>query len=339
MSSVFAPAGPAAAWIAEAGGWLFAGGALIFIGVMGLLALSLRDGAGRVRRGLWLVGGGLVFPTVVLSALLVYAFAGMERLGRPAAADAMVVTVVGHMWWWELRYRDPANGGEIVLANELRLPVGRQVRLGLESADVIHSLWVPALAGKVDLVPGRVNHLVVQADAPGVFRGPCAEYCGDQHARMELRVAAMPPAEFDAWLAAQALPARPPADALQARGRQAFVEQRCAVCHVVRGAPDAGAQASAPAGRPSPSPELAPPPGPDRPLTVGPEQLPTVGPDLTHVGSRLSLGAGILPNNRANLAAWIRGVQHLKRGARMPSFDTLDAATLEALAAYLESLK
>ena len=315
MTSVLSPAGPAAAWIAEAGWLLFGGGALIFVFVMTLLALSLRDGAGRVRRGVWLVGGGFVFPAVVLSALLVYAFAGTARLGRPAPPDAMVVSVVGHMWWWEVRYRDPVDGREVVLANELRLPVGRKVRLGLESADVIHSLWVPALAGKVDLVPGRVNHLVVQADAEGVYGGPCAEYCGEQHARMELRVAAMPPAGFDAWLAAQALPARAPGDALQSRGREVFVEQRCVACHTVRGA------------------SVEPPPGP----LPGPP--PTVGPDLTHVGSRLTLGAGTLPNSRANLAAWIRGVQHVKRGARMPSFETLDAPTLQALAAYLEGLK
>jgi len=315
MTSVLSPAGPAAAWIADASWLLFGGGALIFVLVMTLLALALRDDAGRVRRGLWLVGGGFVFPAIVLSALLVYAFAGTARLGRAAPADAMVVTIVGHMWWWEVRYREPAGGREVVLANELRLPVGRPVRLALESADVIHSLWVPALAGKVDLVPGRVNHLVVQADAEGVFGGPCAEYCGEQHARMELRVAAMSVAAFDAWLKAQALPARQPADALQARGRQAFIDQRCVVCHTVRGLPEWPAPGAPPA------------------------DVPTVGPDLTHVGSRLSLGAGRLPNGRAHLAAWIRGVQHLKRGARMPSFDALDAATVDALAAYLESLE
>ena len=315
MTSVLSPAGPAAAWIADASWLLFVGGAAIFLFVMTLVVLSLRDGAGRVRRGLWLVGGGLVFPAVVLSALLVYAFGGMARLGQPAPADAIVVSVVGHMWWWEVRYRDPRDGRDVVLANELRLPVGRKVRLGLESADVIHSLWVPALAGKVDLVPGRVNHLVVQADAAGVFGGPCAEYCGEQHARMELRVAALPAAEFDAWLAAQALPAREPGDALQARGREAFVEQRCVACHAVRGLPEAQGRSA---------------------LL---ERHPTVGPDLTHVGSRMSLGAGALPNSRDNLAAWIRDVQHVKRGARMPSFEALDAPTVQALAAWLESLK
>jgi cytochrome c oxidase subunit 2 len=132
---------------------------------------------------------------------------------------------------------------------------------------------------------------------------------------MELRVAALPAAEFDAWLVAQALPAREPGDALQVRGRQAFVEQRCVACHAVRGLPEAQ--------------------GPGALI----ERSPTVGPDLTHVGSRMTLGAGALPNSRDNLAIWIRDVQHVKRGARMPSFDALDVPTVQAMAAWLESLK
>ena len=113
--------------------------------------------------------------------------AASARLGQPPPAGAIVVGITGHMWWWEVRYRDPAGGAEIVLANELRLPVGREVVLGLTSADVIHSVWVPSLAGKADATPGRVNQLVVRADRPGIYRGPCAEYCGEQHARMTCR--------------------------------------------------------------------------------------------------------------------------------------------------------
>jgi cytochrome c oxidase subunit 2 len=164
-------------------------------------------------------------------------------------------------------------------------------------------------------VPGRVNHLVVQADGEGVFGGPCAEYCGEQHARMELRVAALSAPDFDAWLAAQARPARQPADELQSLGRRAFLEHRCVACHAVRGVADAQA----------PGALL--------------ERSPTVGPDLTHVGSRMTLGAGALPNSRDNLARWVGDVQHVKRGARMPSYDAIDASTLQALAAWLESLK
>jgi len=327
-ASVLAPAGPFAAWIAEAGWLLFAAGALIFVFVMVLLALALRRGAGPVRHGLWIVGGGLVFPVVVLSALLAYSLSLSVRLTQPPPADAIVVGITGHMWWWEVRYRDPAGGRDIVLANELRLPLGRKVVLGLSSADVIHSLWVPALAGKVDLVPGRVNHLVIAADTVGIYRGPCAEFCGEQHARMELVVVAQPEAEFDSWLAAQAMPAAAPAEALQARGRAAFIDQRCVACHTVR--ESSGVRLGA---------IVAPAPAAVAPGRATLDPSATLGPDLTHVGSRLTLGAGTLPNNRGTLVAWISDVQHFKRGARMPSFDSLDPATLQALAAYLESLK
>lgn len=296
-ASVLAPAGPDAAWIAQASWLLFVGGALIFAGVMALVALALRRGGRPLHARRWVIGGGVVFPVLVLSALLAYDLAGSARLNR-APADALQVSITGHMWWWEVRY------GAVVTANELRLPVGRPVRLGLTSADVIHSVWIPALAGKVDMVPGRVNRLVVTATRAGTFRGPCAEFCGEQHARMQLHVVALPPAEFDAWLARQAEPARAPADALQARGRDAFVARRCVACHSVRGLSES-----------------------DR------------GPDLTHVGSRAQLGAGTLRNDRAALMAWIAEVQRLKAGARMPSFGHVEAREVEAMAAYLAHLQ
>ena len=308
-SPVLWPAGPAAQSIAVIGWVLFIGAALIFAGVMLLLARALqqRETPRRVRPALWLIGGGVVFPAVVLSALLGWSVALSARLAEPAPPGAMVVSVTGHMWWWEVRYRDPASGADVVLANELRLPVGRKIVVGLNSADVIHSFWVPALAGKVDAVPGRVNQLVFSASEAGVFRAPCAEYCGQQHARMALHVVAQPQAEFDRWLAAQAQPAAEPVSALQRQGQQAFVAQRCVVCHTVRGLGVAGGSMAA--------------------------------PDLTHVGSRLHLGAGTLRNDSGALAAWIADVQHLKPGARMPSYNALDAPTLQALGAYLAHLQ
>jgi cytochrome c oxidase subunit 2 len=307
-SSVLWPAGAAAQSIAVVGWVLFIGAGLIFAGVMVLLASSLqkREPVRRVRPALWLIGGGVVFPAVVLSAVLAWSIALGARLAEPAPPDAMVVSVTGHMWWWEVRYRDPAGGADVVLANELRLPVGRTIVVGLNSADVIHSFWVPALAGKVDAVPGRVNQIVFSATEPGVFRGPCAEYCGQQHARMALHVVAEPHAEFDRWLAAQARPAAEPVTQLQHLGRQAFVEQRCVACHTVRGLSQ----------------------------SAGPH-----APDLTHVGSRLYLGAGTLGNDAGAMVAWITSVQHLKPGARMPSFNALDAPTLRALGAYLGHLQ
>ena len=306
-ASVLWPAGPTAQSIAVIGWVLFIGAALVFAGVMALLAAALRRRASprRLRPALWLIGGGVVFPALVLSALLGWSIALSVRLAQPAPPGALLVSVTGHMWWWEVRYRDAASGADVVLANELRLPVGRAVVVGLNSADVIHSFWVPALAGKVDAVPGRVNQLVLTAGKGGVFHAPCAEYCGQQHARMALRVVAQPQADFERWLAAQALPAAQPHTPLQQQGRRAFVEQRCVACHAVRG------------------------------LTDGAK----LGPDLTHVGSRLSLGAGTLRNDPGAMIAWIAGVQHLKPGARMPSFDALDAPTLQALGAYLAHLQ
>lgn len=309
-ASVLWPAGPAAQSIAVIGWVLVIGGALIFAGVMALLAQALRrrETPRRVRPALWLIGGGVVFPVVVLSGLLGWSVALSARLAPTVPPGALVVSVTGHMWWWQVRYRDPASGADVVLANELRLPVGRSVVVGLNSADVIHSFWVPALAGKVDAVPGRVNRLVFSASEPGVFRAPCAEYCGRQHARMALQVVAQPQAEFDRWLAGQAQAAAEPATPLQHQGRQAFVAHRCVACHTVRGLAETSVGA-------------------------------TLGPDLTHVGSRLTLGAGTLVNDPGALAAWIAGVQHYKPGARMPSFDAIDAPTLQAIGAYLAHLQ
>jgi cytochrome c oxidase subunit 2 len=185
----------------------------------------------------------------------------------------------------------------------------------VSSGDVIHSFWVPALAGKVDTVPGRLHGMTLQADRAGVYRAQCAEYCGEQHARMALHVVAQPPAEFQAWLAAQARPASnggvevsPEHRAVIEQGRRAFVEQRCAACHTIRGVGTG----------------------------IGAAGL---GPDLTHIGSRLYLGAGVLRNRPGALAAWVADPHSVKPGVRMPASADIDGATLRALAAYLEQLK
>lgn len=281
--------------------------------VLVLLALALAGvwrGADtrRAWRG-WILGLGLLLPVLVLGSLLV---AGLQRLaGESAAAprDALLVGVTGRLWWWDLRLHPDDGGAPVPLANELVLPAGRPVRLALASEDVIHALWIPALGVKLDLVPGRLQHLLLRIDRPGRWSAPCAEFCGEAHAGMVLQVRALPPREFGAWLENQRRDARAPATAQQQAGRAQFLALRCDACHTVRGV----AQAT-----------LAPPDG---------------GPDLTHLASRPRLGAGTLANDAAGRRAWITGVQHLKPGARMPAHPQLDGPALDALVAYLGSLE
>lgn len=299
-------AGPAAQAIADIGWVLFAGGAAIFMGVMLLLAWSLRRRPDAVRPMLWVIGGGVLFPGVVLAALMAWSLPMAPEWKPVPPPGALVIGVTGRMWWWEVRYRDPSTGREIHTANEIHIPTGQPVYLAVASADVIHSFWVPQLGGKMDMVPGRMQHLLLSAERPGVYRGQCAEYCGEQHAHMALHVVAQPPEAFAAWLAAQAQPAAAALPtARQSQGRSAFAAQRCEACHSVRG-------------------------------VTGDSRL---GPDLTHVGSRLYLGAGTLPNTVQGRVDWMARVQQLKPGARMPSFGHLDAETRTAIADWLGSLK
>ncbi|WP_298927341.1 c-type cytochrome [uncultured Ramlibacter sp.] len=298
-------AGPVAGRIADLGWLLLGGGALIFLFVMVLLALALRQRRGRMQPLVWVLGGGVLFPAVVLSALFFWALPLAPVARQAPPPGALHITVTGRMWWWELRYAAEGAHGEFLAANEVRIPVGRPVWLALAADDVIHSFWVPQLAGKIDMVPGRMQHLLLEADRPGIYRGQCAEFCGEQHARMALQVVALPPADFESWRQAQLLPAPQAVTPLQQRGQQVFLAKRCDACHTVRG-------------------------------ITGDAQL---GPDLTHVGSRLQIGAGTLANSPQALAQWIAHVQDIKHGARMPSYDRLDAASLDALAHWLGSLQ
>jgi cytochrome c oxidase subunit 2 len=211
------------------------------------------------------------------------------------------VDVIGRQYWWEVRYLDRG----VVTANEVHIPAGRAVRLRLTSADVIHSFWVPQLAGKLDLIPGQTNTLWIEADAPGIYRGQCAEFCGVQHARMALHVVAVPPEQFGAWLEASRGPAPPPADALARRGQELFFSRACAACHAVRGTDADG----------------------------------SAGPDLTHLMRRQWIAAGTLRNTPENLADFITDAQGIKRGSSMPSFSELDPESLRALIAYLTTLE
>ncbi|EJE51753.1 cytochrome c oxidase, subunit II [Acidovorax sp. CF316] len=307
---VLSPAGPAAQAIAEISWVLLIGATVLFVGTMALLAWALvrrrRDGEVVLRPLWWLAGGGLVLPVLVLTALFFYSLHRAPPWKAVPPADALVVSVTGRMWWWEIRYRDPVSGADIVTANELRLPVGRPVYLGLSSLEVIHSLWIPELGGKMDMVPGRVNHLLLQASRAGVYRGQCAEFCGEAHARMALHAVAMPQAEFDAWLAGQARPAvvaNSPA-ALQA-GRAVFEGQKCFVCHTVRGVAEGS----------------------------------RLGPDLTHVGGRLFIASGTLRNGPVEMKQWLSQVHEVKPGARMPSYARLSQGEMDALVQWLGALK
>jgi cytochrome c oxidase subunit 2 len=290
---VLDPHGPSAAQIASIAWILFIGGGAIFVLVLALTTWAMLARPMWLSRESFIVGAGIVFPVLVLSALLVYA---LSRIPHNAAAPELRIEVTGEQWWWRVRYLDAAGGNDFVTANEIRIPAGRAVELSLVSADVIHSFWVPSLAGKVDLLPGRSTRLHLTADRPGVYRGQCAEYCGGPHAKMAFHVIAETPEGFEAWRKNQRRPA--------AAGNALFAA-RCATCHTVRGTSAAG----------------------------------TLGPDLTHVGSRMSLGAGTLPNNEGTLAGWIASSQHIKPGNLMPSFKDLTGEELRALAIYLEALK
>jgi cytochrome c oxidase subunit 2 len=256
---------------------------------------------GESGETLFVVVGGLAVPALVLAGMTILT---ARTLGAIAAspAPALTVEVIGHLWWWEVRY--PAQ--ELTTANEIHIPVGQPVEVRLSSPDVIHSLWVPQLMGKMDLVPGQENVLTLQADHAGAYRGQCAEYCGLQHSRMAFLVVAEPPEAFAGWLRAQAQPAVQPTDAFLAQGAQAFAREGCIGCHVIR-------------------------------YGTGPVGT-AVGPDLTHVGSRRTLAAGTLPNTLGHMAGWIGNPQALKAGNYMPTLP-LAPDSLRALAAYLESLE
>ena len=317
LQSVLHPAGADAAIIHQFTWVLFVGGTLIFVFVMALLALAMRRQARPIRPAIWIFGAGIAFPVVVLTALLAWSTWRSAQLAPQTSHDAMTISVTGKMWWWEVRYRDPATNREIITANEIHIPVGESVYLGMTASDVIHSLWVPALAGKRDMIPGRVTGLTLRADKAGVYRGQCAEYCGEQHARMAFHVIALPRAEFDAWLARQAGPALPADTTVLQRGREAFLAQQCQACHTIRGVTDV-------------------PPFSEQARIADTSRL---GPDLTHVGSRREIAAGTLRNHRGTLAGWITDPQAIKPGVFMPPSQDLDGETLRALATYLEHLK
>ena len=277
------------------------GATLITIAVLALAFHAVRAPEGSLdhRRGmrviLWL---GAIGPTLILAALLASALPTMRTLA--AKPGDLEIQVDGEQFWWRVQYR-PAHGEPVEAANEIRLPVGRTVTFLLTSPDVIHSFWIPGLAGKMDMIPGRTTRLVVQATSPGQFRGACAELCGLSHALMAFDVTAMPAADFDLWLAAQARPAATPEGA----GAELFDQYGCFGCHRVRGLPQ---------GSP-------------------------IGPDLTHFGSRPTLAASTLPMALDEVAKFIRDPAATKPAALMPGFHDMPDEDAQAIARWLMELR
>jgi cytochrome c oxidase subunit II len=305
--STLAPAGEAAERIAELFWWMTGFATVIWIAVIMLAMYAVRVPSERHnwrRRNLWIIGGGAIVPTVAIAVLAIYGLAPIPALLAPAPEGSLRITVSGEQWWWRVRYQ-PAEGEPVVLANEIRLPVGEPVEFRLESPDVIHSFWIPSLGGKIDMIPGRITRLALTPTKTGVFRGACAEYCGTSHAWMNFTVVVEEKAAFDRWLAHQRSPASRPSEPTAARGRELFLANGCGACHQIRGTPAKG----------------------------------VIGPDLTHVGSRLSIGAGMLQNNAAALQRWIARTEEVKPGVLMPSFGMLPDEDLKALAVYMEALK
>jgi cytochrome c oxidase subunit II len=292
---------------------------IVYLIVIGALLYALRRATTRPaafaetdaeepdrERGRVLWVAGAVAATALLLLLFIFVdvstATSLTHLGgtRPLRVD-----VVGHQWWWEIRYPDVGSPQNVVeTANEIHVPVGRPVFIKMTSSDVIHSFWAPNLDGKKDLIPGHETRTWFRADTAGVYRGQCAEFCGHEHAKMAFYIVAEPRLQFEQWLTAQKAPAAPPTDSVAQAGQRVFLSGTCAMCHTI----------------------------------VGTGAASNNGPDLTHLASRRTIAAGTLPNNSGNLAGWILDPQTIKPGAKMPP-NQLDPSSLQALLAYLATLK
>jgi cytochrome c oxidase subunit 2 len=257
----------------------------------------------------WIAIGGLAIPLAVLCFIFVWGLELLSSFPIHNAMDQMAIKpdilVIGHQWWWEVHYLDGPPDMQFATANEIHIPADKPVMIKLESADVIHSFWVPALHGKVDLIPGHPNFVRIEASHPGTYQGECAVYCGEQHAHMRLLVVAQPEEDYEAWAQGQRKPAATPATPDAIAGEQVFLNGPCSMCHMVRGT-GAGGQ---------------------------------VAPDLTHLASRQMIASDVFPNNTAYLEAWVTHAQSLKPGALMPDLTQFSGTQLRQLVAYLQQLK
>ena len=308
--SILSPRSPQAHDIRTLWWWMLAVATVVFLGALGMLGLAwFRRGTPglpffgereHVSQALVLIFG-IGIPLVVLVTL--FGASDVYLVGQtsppPARDTAMTIDVIGHQWWWEVRY----PGTDAVTANEIHIPVDTRVNVVATTADVIHSFWVPQLARKIDEIPGRHNRVLLFASTAGRYRGQCSQFCGFQHANMALYVIAQPRAAFNAWLANMASPAVSPTTPTARAGEQIFMANQCASCHQIRGTSAQG----------------------------------LVGPDLTHVASRRTLAGAEIRNTPAELRRWIADPQAIKPGARMPDLG-LSATDYDDIAAYLEGL-
>ncbi|HEX8641015.1 MAG TPA: cytochrome c oxidase subunit II [Allosphingosinicella sp.] len=267
---------------------------------------GLPDEEGESRDGplRTVLTGWVAVIALILAGLTLASWFADRRLGVAAAAPALDVEIVANQWWWDVRYMSEDPSQVIRTANELHLPVGVPVRITLKSNDVIHSFWVPNLAGKQDLIPGRINDIVIRPLREGVYRGQCAEFCGLQHAHMALDVTVESPAEFARWQQRQGDLPPQPATRLAQAGYNYVTSRECASCHNIAGTPASG----------------------------------QVAPDLSHFASRRSIAAGTFPMSRGHLYAWIADPQSAKPGNNMP-YVGLEPDELHAIVAYLETLR
>lgn len=305
--SALDPAGRGAERIAALFWWMAGGAAIVWLIVIGLALYALRGRRkphDRRKTALFIIGGGVAFPTLTLAGLLSYGLAMMPELIAPAPDGSLTIRVSGERWWWRFEYEGPE--GSFETANELRLPVDQPVQFILSSPDVIHAFWIPVLGPKIDMIPGRENRLALHPTRTGAFRGVCAEYCGASHALMGFDVFVVQPEAFEDWRRSQLQSARSPEpDTAAAAGERFFLQNGCAACHSVRGTPADG----------------------------------LVGPDLTHLASRKTIGASLLPNEPENLRRFLIDPEGVKPGVVMPHFKMLPDSELDALVAYLASLE
>ena len=312
------PAGPHAARTAELFWYLAAVNGLVWLLVVGFfLGVLWRRRAPDLtapaepeppveRRLVVGVSAAVAATVLVLTSYVGFSYAVDRELLALDQEPEFEIEVTAHQWWWELKYLSSSPAELFTTANEIHVPVGRKVRLTLQSNDVIHSLWFPNLSGKRDIIPGREQHLVIRADRPGRWRGRCGEFCGLQHAKMGLLLVAEPPEVFAAWQQAQRLPAAEPATPEEQRGRAIFQQGPCALCHAIRDAATAAYSNTA--------------------------------PDLTHLKSRSTIGAGAAPNTKGHLGGWVLDPHGIKPGVHMPPI-LQEPGDFQALLAYLETLK